>query len=681
MYLTYKNEKVEIPLTVGSFYIGNNPKCLVQLDFEDPSEIYSLEVFDKYFILKSLNPIHQIVYNSQSFTDVKVEKDCDLKMNELMIHAEFMASSAGTGIQGGQIKINQSHADISKATSSNLPPVPSHDLNVENDIKSEVEAEPVRASVQTFSNMVEQTRLVNVNGDVEESRMGQLVNIDNMFCDIQFEESEQALFREPNDIDLNIDVEKYIDYEDKELIDSPVTRDAGVKSVEMKWFHNGVLLSQQYFPYSLDKIYLTKTKESRKFFKVPAVEVGEQYLLLSKDSKSDKDIYELKVPETSLLSIWKNGAFLENKSEKSILLEEEQTAVLTFGLNQIVLDISYAPTTLEKPKFFVFDEQLIKYLAVGFASIIIPFLLILLITHTPDESLKKREEVVVIYKKRVADTSSKITSKTQSTNEASQPQAKTETNELTKPNQPKKADKPQKQEVANARQNNIPQEKNQTREQPSKSVAKTASQTNQQTKPVAKSYSFNTASQFKALLGTSSNTVAKEVDNKKSFVAEGTSGTVLSKSTTAGELSKVNAQAKGFEGAEVGGVDRNFGTSGLSGKSGFETAYMESQTKVLGAIDPNLIRKILREYIPQFRYCYHQELRKDANMAGVFDLEFKIDANGKGRDVNIITKGQDFSKEGVGCIQNVISLIQFPQVKGGGFVEVVQPLNFQSTKR
>ena len=96
-------------------------------------------------------------------------------------------------------------------------------------------------------------------------------------------------------------------------------------------------------------------------------------------------------------------------------------------------------------------------------------------------------------------------------------------------------------------------------------------------------------------------------------------------------------------------------------------------------MDPELLRKILREYIPQFRHCYQQELiGHSEKVKGVIDLNFTISAGGKVSKYNIKIKDAQFSPKGVGCMGSVLSLIDFPKPKGGGVVDVRQPLNFLS---
>ena len=128
----------------------------------------------------------------------------------------------------------------------------------------------------------------------------------------------------------------------------------------------------------------------------------------------------------------------------------------------------------------------------------------------------------------------------------------------------------------------------------------------------------------------------------------------------------------------AGNYDKSKGIRGLASKRGVEMANTSRKTVVLGSMDPELLRKILREYLPQFRHCYQGELDKKDSSQGTVDLSFRI--NGAGRVSTVKVGGSNFSKGTVNCIGSVLKLIQFPKPKGGGVVDVKQPLNFSSSK-
>jgi hypothetical protein len=91
-------------------------------------------------------------------------------------------------------------------------------------------------------------------------------------------------------------------------------------------------------------------------------------------------------------------------------------------------------------------------------------------------------------------------------------------------------------------------------------------------------------------------------------------------------------------------------------------------------MDPELLRKILRRYLPQFRQCYQQELiTQNRKLEGVLSLDFRIGKRGRVIHSNIHLKDAHFSKHGTNCMNRVLSLIKFPKPRGGGFVDVTQP--------
>ncbi len=139
---------------------------------------------------------------------------------------------------------------------------------------------------------------------------------------------------------------------------------------------------------------------------------------------------------------------------------------------------------------------------------------------------------------------------------------------------------------------------------------------------------------------------------------------------------KIGTMGKAFKGKH----SNSFGAKGLVSKSGFDTTYMDPKTVVLGSMDPELLRKILKEYLPQFRHCYQEELIDNENIKGVVNLNFTIGRSGKVIKIKIKGKRAKFSKRGVKCMRKVLKIIDFPKPKGGGVVDVRQPLNFFSER-
>jgi hypothetical protein len=142
------------------------------------------------------------------------------------------------------------------------------------------------------------------------------------------------------------------------------------------------------------------------------------------------------------------------------------------------------------------------------------------------------------------------------------------------------------------------------------------------------------------------------------------------------EKAKILTNVGSLTGATTGIIGTSKGSEGLSAKGTVMLAGTPDETVVLGSIDPSVIRQILMEHIAQFRYCYQSELEKtDSPLSGVLQLNFSIASNGS---VSKAAVGGNNSITGQvkNCVTGVLRGIQFPSPKGGGSVEVKQPMNF-----
>jgi hypothetical protein len=133
-------------------------------------------------------------------------------------------------------------------------------------------------------------------------------------------------------------------------------------------------------------------------------------------------------------------------------------------------------------------------------------------------------------------------------------------------------------------------------------------------------------------------------------------------------------------GATTGVLGQSKGAEGLSAKRAIYTAGIPSETVVLGSMDPDVIRRRLMEFLPQFRSCYQRELEtKGAEINGTIRLNFVIGSTG-----HVSNAGLDGStplpRDVSSCVLNVLKGITFPAPQGGGTVEVKQPMNFYPKK-
>lgn len=133
-------------------------------------------------------------------------------------------------------------------------------------------------------------------------------------------------------------------------------------------------------------------------------------------------------------------------------------------------------------------------------------------------------------------------------------------------------------------------------------------------------------------------------------------------------------------GATTGALGESKGAEGLSAKRAIYTAGIPSETVVLGSMDPDVIRRRLMEFLPQFRSCYQRELEtRGSEINGTIRLNFVIGSSG-----HVSKAGLDGSTplpaDVSSCVLNVLRGITFPEPLGGGTVEVKQPMNFQPKK-
>jgi hypothetical protein len=94
--------------------------------------------------------------------------------------------------------------------------------------------------------------------------------------------------------------------------------------------------------------------------------------------------------------------------------------------------------------------------------------------------------------------------------------------------------------------------------------------------------------------------------------------------------------------------------------------------QVVGGLDKDLIRRVVRAHINEIRYCYNQGLARDPNLKGRVAVQFQIGSTGK--VPTAIVSETDVKDNNVGsCIASAVRRWQFPKPPGGGTVIVTYP--------
>ncbi len=156
----------------------------------------------------------------------------------------------------------------------------------------------------------------------------------------------------------------------------------------------------------------------------------------------------------------------------------------------------------------------------------------------------------------------------------------------------------------------------------------------------------------------------------------GVAGGVGAGGATTVKKAGISAGVGSLKGVAGGSLDSAEGVAGLSNKDSVYSVGMPGKTVVLGSIDPDVIRKILRDNIPLFSNCYQKELEGTGDISGLVKLNFLIGSSGSVTKASTTTSAS-IPDTVIGCVTKVLRGIQFPPPMGGGSVEVVQPLNLQ----
>ena len=468
------------------------------------------------------------------------------------------------------------------------------------------------------------------------------VLIDDEYCDIVFDDQKFIpLFKSPLN-GYKIDSENYIEtntledgFEIRESIDG--------NCLQITTSLSGHILDQYYFPLQ-DGTIFGNNKEKN----------GQVLVDLS---KGKRPLIKIENGQITLQS-------LEGFSSQESTMTSDQAKVLSTSLGpyQIFAEVANVPSNLIQISSLERDKYFLKDTAKKFAGVIIPMLLLLFVNFTPDKE-KPIKKLSIIYKK---PTKAAIDDKKLASSQVND----------TKKNTGHKATKQPDKKIAHSKSG----KKAKPKKAPAKKIAKASPPTKKapsKSKAKTKAYSFKMAPNIASVFSSS-----KSVSVANNKAPSSVSTTSTESGSLATKVSGTSSDKIGQMGSDAAGrATASFGSKGLSSKSGRDTAYIQTETVVLGSMDPELLRKILQQYLPQFRHCYQQELAYNSeDIKGIVDLNFEITGSGKVAKIKVRAKDSRFSKKGTNCMANVLAIIDFPKPKGGGRVAVRQPLSFFSEK-
>lgn len=452
-----------------------------------------------------------------------------------------------------------------------------------------------------------------------------LTLVDQEYCDLSLHLSPSDVVSEPT---------FYLHgQDDSEALDStlqPLDLEENRAEVrlEVVVYSSGQVLDVQFVDISKHDVILSCKSEKNKIW---FPEITDNITLVT----HSKGRWDLKIPE---------GFKASREPELG-----RKNLFLTYGVHQVSLRLVEQTFIIRPAPIFWRDRLFYKEASKVAAGIFLPFLLLLLITF-PEKVPEEVKQITIVYKavqqtdsdSTVQISATEVNSKTENTGQKTQDQPKTQ---------------PQMAAAASAA--------------PSESKVAEAPAAAPAPKPMA--YKFKSSVSLDSVV---SDTAPADASDTGRSPAATNKGIGSSKSALSGTSTGTNLGVGKLGSDATGAAATSAGAKGLVSKKGFDHSYLEPKTVVLGSMDPELLRKILQEYLPQFRHCYQQELITASDIKGVIDLDFQISPSGRVSKTSIKAKDARFSKKGVDCMSQVLGIIEFPKPKGGGVVDVRQPLNF-----
>ncbi len=127
---------------------------------------------------------------------------------------------------------------------------------------------------------------------------------------------------------------------------------------------------------------------------------------------------------------------------------------------------------------------------------------------------------------------------------------------------------------------------------------------------------------------------------------------------------------KGGGGGTGSGYGRGSG-AGFGGRGKRVPRVRQGKAQVQGALDKDIIRRIVRAHINEVRSCYNTELTKDPNAKGSSRIKWTIGPDGAVTATEVT--GGTVPEQLAKCIEKAIKRWKFPKPAGGGSVTVTYP--------
>ncbi len=144
-------------------------------------------------------------------------------------------------------------------------------------------------------------------------------------------------------------------------------------------------------------------------------------------------------------------------------------------------------------------------------------------------------------------------------------------------------------------------------------------------------------------------------------------------------MNSVGLGALGTRGRGGGGDGTGYGdgAAGLGKKSDRDINITPGSPTIMGSLDKEIIRRVIKQHLAQIRYCYEKELVRSPGLFGKVATRFTISANGRVQSASVAQSTMK-NAEVERCITAKIRTWKFPKPKGGGIVIVKYPFIFKT---
>ncbi len=143
-------------------------------------------------------------------------------------------------------------------------------------------------------------------------------------------------------------------------------------------------------------------------------------------------------------------------------------------------------------------------------------------------------------------------------------------------------------------------------------------------------------------------------------------------------LDSIGIGSVGTRGRGAGQGGYGYGVGSIGGKKEHDIGISGGTPMVLGSLDKELIRRVIRAHANEIRYCYELELAKNPGLWGKVSVNFVISPTGSVQSAKV--KETTINNQNVeNCIVGKIKGWKFPEPKGGGIVIVTYPFILKRT--